>query len=138
MSRSLLPKQVIPEALRVRAGEEAIQADPKLQRMIVEIQSALEQSVRWFLQEHCGVAKARDPETPIEDIRRAMKIGLIQVAHVRVIKRPELTGIWIIQGDKPLVSFPDRKMKNGKLLPQMMTKLNDDSIQVVSSLVGTA
>lgn len=130
--------EILPEQLRGEVGRRAILATLKLQKIIEKAHATLEGNVRLFLQEHCGVTGARDLETPMETIKHRMRLMNVEVRHVNVQKKPQLSGTWIIQSGKPLVSFPDPKMKNGKLLPQMMILLQSSTIQVVSGLQGNA
>ncbi|RJP48725.1 MAG: hypothetical protein C4586_08385 [Anaerolineaceae bacterium] len=135
--------EILPEELRGEQGKQIILASPKLQKMISKAHADLEGNVRLFLEEHCGVIGARDLNLPMEDLKRRMQFMNIVVLHVNVRKKPELTGTWIMKvlhnpdprkkpEYQPLVSFPDRKMKNGQLLPQMMIPLQTSNI-VISS-----
>lgn len=126
--------EVVPEQFRGKEGRQVINASPKLQKMIAEAHATLEGNVRLFLEEHCGVVGARDLELPMDDIHLRMKLMNVEVRHVNVKAKPQLSGTWVIQGEKPLVSFPDRKMKNGKMTPQMMIKLRDSNIKIVSGV----
>ena len=141
--------EVLPEQLRGPDGPEIIRASPKLQKIIAKAHATLEGNVRLFLEKHCGVIGAHDLETPMEDIHFRMKMLGIQVRHVNVAKRPWLSGTWILKmaqntnprvapDVQPLVCFPVPKMKNGKLMPQMMVKLKTSAIQVVTGLKGNA
>ncbi len=134
-NRLLTGVEIVPEELRGEDGRRVIMASPKLQKMIAKAHADLEGNVRLFLEEHCGIIGARSLDTPMNDIKLRMQIMNIEVRHVNVRKKPHLSGTWIIRSGKPLVSFPDRKMKNGKLLPQMMVDLNPKVVKVVSSIV---
>ncbi len=130
--------EILPEQLRGNDGARVIRATPQLQKLISKAHATLEGNVRLFLEEHCGVTGARNLETPMETIKLRMKLMNVEVRHVNVRAKPQLSGTWIIQSGKPLVSFPDPKMKNGKLLPQMMIKLQSSAIKVVSGPKGNA
>ena len=130
--------EILPEQLRGDEGRRIVMADPKLQKMISKAHADLEGNVRLFLEEHCGVIGARNLELAMDTIKLRMRLMNVEVRHVNVHLKPHLSGTWIIQGGKPLVSFPDRKMKNGKLQPQLMIKLKSSAIEVVSGMKGTA
>ena len=135
--------EILPEQLRGEEGKRVIMADPRLQKMISKAHADLEGNVRLFLEEHCGVYGARDLDTPMAELKRRMEMLNIVVLHVEVKAKPELTGTWIMKvlrnpdprkkpDFQPLVSFPDRKMKNGQLLPQMRIILKTSDI-IISS-----
>jgi len=130
--------EIIPEQLRGKDGSAVIMASPKLQKLIAEAHATLEGNVRLFLEEHCGVYGARNLETPMDDIKLRMKLMNVDVRHVNVHSEPQLSGTWVIQGGKPMVSFPDRKMRGGKLQPQMMIKLRSTAIEIISGPKGNA
>ena len=130
--------EILPEQFRGEDGNRVIMASPKLQKIISKMHAELEGNVRLFLEEHCGIIGARDLELPMDTIHLRMKLMNVEVRHVNVRTNPQLSGTWIIQSGKGIVSFPDRKLKGDKLQPQMMIKLKSTDIRIVSGPKGNA
>jgi hypothetical protein len=127
-------KNIVPDGALQRIYEQhgIAHVDRKLKAIMDKARATLEGNIRLFLEDHCGVLGARNLETPMSDIKLRLKILNIEIVNVTVGNPAHISGTWIIQSGKPLVSFPFPRMKDGKLLPQLMVKLEDKAIKVVS------
>lgn len=100
-------------------------------KMLDTYHADLEGNVRYFLEQYLDIKGARDLDTDIETILKRIELMNIQILHVNVKNQPELTGVWIIKGNNPIVCFPDPRLKDGKL---KLTKIIlDKSVTTVST-----
>ena len=87
----------------------------KYRKLLDKYHADLEGNVRYFLEEHLDVKGARDLDIDMETINQRMELLDIHIIHVTVKNQPELNGIWIMKGNKPIVSFTDPRLENGKI-----------------------
>jgi hypothetical protein len=87
----------------------------KNRKLLDKYHADLEGNIRMFLQEHMDVKGARDLDTDIETLHQRMELLDVHIIHVTVKKQPELNGVWIMRGNKPIVCFTDARLENGKI-----------------------
>ena len=86
----------------------------KYRKKLDKYHADLELNVREFLS-HLGVVNARDLDESLESINTRMEFLDVHIIHVTVKKQPELNGVWIMKGSKPIVVFSDPRLVNGKI-----------------------
>ena len=87
----------------------------KSRKLLDKYHADLEGNVRLFLEEHMGIAKARDIDEPLESILKRMDLLDVHLIHCTVKEQPELNGIWIMKGNKPIVAFTDPRLEGNKI-----------------------
>jgi hypothetical protein len=101
----------------------------KNRKLLDKYHADLEGNIRYFLEEHLDVKGARDIDTDMETLNQRMELLDIHIIHVTVTKQPELNGVWILRGNKPLVAFSDPRLTNGKI--ELKKTLLDRSVYTV-------
>ena len=101
----------------------------KYRKKLDKYHADLEGNVREFLS-HLGVEKAIDLDEPLENISKRMELLDLHVIHVTVKRQPDLTGVWVMKGNKPLVSFSAPRLKDGKI--ELTRTILDKSVLVVT------
>jgi hypothetical protein len=101
----------------------------RYKRLIQKYHADLEGNTRLFL-EHLGVDRARDLDEPMENIRQRMELLDIHIIHVTVTKQPELNGVWILRGNKPLVAFSSPRLINGRI--ELKKTILDKSVLTIT------
>jgi hypothetical protein len=104
----------------------------KNRKLLDKYHADLEGNVRYFLEEHMDVKGARDIDLDMETLNQRMELLDVHIIHVTVKNQPELNGVWIMKGNKPIVAFTDPRLKNGKV--ELKKIMLDKSVYNVTSI----